>query len=100
VKNIIVHINKVFENRYRLAVMSLLMIHASMDFNTLKQLLDLTDGNLASHIAMLEKMNYLSVAKDESAGRTVTRYYATPLGKKEFTDHLNALEQILKEMKP
>ena len=62
-KSIIQHFNQVFENRVRLAVMSVLVVNDSMDFNSLKQMLDLTDGNLASHMATLEKNHYVSVAK-------------------------------------
>ena len=76
--------------------MSLLMVNESMEFNTLKQTLDLTDGNLASHIATLEKQNYVTVTKDFIGNRQATLYSATELGKKAFSEHLNALEKILK----
>ncbi len=97
-KEIITHLNKIFENRYRLAVMSLLMVNEMMDFNTLKNMLDLTDGNLASHIAALEKQNYVEIKKDFVGNKTATYYSATILGRKAFTEHLDALEKLLKNV--
>ena len=97
-KEIITNLNKIFENRYRLAVMSLLMVNETLDFNTLKSMLDLTDGNLASHIATLEKQNYIGVTKDFNGNKPVTYYSATGLGKKAFTEHLDALEKLLKNV--
>ena len=97
-KDIITNLNKIFENRYRLAVMSLLMVNESMEFNTLKSQLDLTDGNLASHISALEKQNYIQVYKDTIGNKTVTSYSATPFGKQAFSEHLDALEKLLKNI--
>ena len=57
-KNFIDRLNKAFENRIRLGIMSALMVNPSVDFLTLKELLNVTDGNLASHITALEKMAY------------------------------------------
>ena len=78
--------------------MSLLMVNESMDFNTLKTKLDLTDGNLASHIAALEKQNYILVKKDFIGNKTVTSYSATHIGQQVFTEHLDALEKLLKNI--
>lgn len=98
-KDLITNINKSFESRQRLGIMSLLMVHDNIDFNTIKELLELTDGNLATHIAALEKSNYLVVKKIFLGKKTNTSYSATSLGKKAFKDHLNALEKIIKSNK-
>jgi DNA-binding MarR family transcriptional regulator len=95
-KEIIQHINKAFENRVRLGVMSVLMVNERMDFNALKELLDVTDGNLASHLKALEKADYVSVEKQFIGRKPNTQYSATPEGKKAFNEHLNALENLLK----
>ena len=58
-KNLIENLNKNFENRIRLGIMSSLMVNDSMDFLTLKDILEVTDGNLASHAAALEKIEYI-----------------------------------------
>lgn len=98
-KEIITHINKAFENRQRLGIMSLLMIHDKIDFNTMKEFLQLTDGNLATHMAALEKNNYLAIKKGFLGKKTNTTYSATAAGKKAFKDHLNALEKLIKSNK-
>lgn len=95
-KNPIEDLNKNFENRIRLGIMSSLMVNDSMDFLSLKDLLDVTDGNLASHAAALEKIEYLKVTKDFVGKKTKTTYEATLLGKAEFYKHLRALEELIK----
>ncbi|HHG84977.1 MAG TPA: transcriptional regulator, partial [Bacteroidetes bacterium] len=87
---------KVFENRIRLAIMSLLMVQDHLDFNALKSTLALTDGNLASHIHKLEGMAYVMVEKKFVGRKPKTSYLATEKGKKAFRDHLDALESIIK----
>lgn len=88
-------VNKLLENRIRLAIMSLLMIHDRMEFNALKELLDLTDGNLSSHLAKLEKSSYLAVHKKFVGKKPQSTYSATSKGKKAFREHLDGLERII-----
>ena len=76
--------------------MSVLMVNERSDFNTLKELLDITDGNLASHMKSLENEKYIEVEKKFIGRKTNTSYKATDKGKKAFQAHLDALEQILK----
>ncbi len=90
------HINKVFENRIRLAIMSLLMVADDIDFNTFKEKLDLTDGNLASHTTKLEECGYVEVSKKFVGKKPHTSYRATAAGKKAFRYHLDALERIIR----
>jgi len=94
-ENIISKLNKAFESRIRLGIMSTLMVNDSIDFNSLKQLLDITDGNLASHLKALEKENYILVKKQFIGRKPNTRYIATKLGKAAFNDHLKALEKLI-----
>jgi DNA-binding HxlR family transcriptional regulator len=98
-KNIIHNLNKSFENRVRLGVMSLLMVNDRLDFSNLKEMLELTDGNLASHLSALENEGYVQVKKQFVGKKPNTSYSATRTGKKAFTDHLDALEQLLKGRK-
>lgn len=90
------NLNKAFENRIRLGVMSLLMVNDEVDFKTAKELLSVTDGNLASHTNALEKLEYIVVIKEFVGKKPKTSYKATKQGKSAFTDHLNALEQLIK----
>lgn len=94
-KNIIQNINKAFDHRIRLGIMSVLMVNESADFNMLKELLGVTDGNLASHTKALESENYISVEKQFIGKKPNTRYLATKEGKKAFTSHIEALEKLL-----
>lgn len=77
--------------------MSMLMVEDSVDFNTMKEVLDVTDGNLASHIAALEKLEYIHVYKTFLGKKPHTTYSATPLGKTEFRKHLDALEKLIRQ---
>ncbi len=98
-KGIITNINKAFENRIRLGVMSVLMVNDWVDFNTLKELLEVTDGNLASHITALEKEEYIQVRKAFIGKKPNTSYAVSKAGKKAFQEHLNALENLIKARK-
>jgi len=99
VKDIVESLNKAFENRVRLAVMSILVVNESADFNSLKQMLHLTDGNLATHIALLENKKYVKVEKEFVGKKTLTTYSVTPPGRRAFAGHLNALEKLIRQSK-
>lgn len=76
--------------------MSALMVNESIDFTTLKELLGVTDGNLASHLKSLEKVDYIDIYKSFIDKKPNTKYLATPLGKAEFIKHIQALEALIK----
>ena len=95
-KNYIQHLNKAFENRIRLGIMSILMVNDWVEFSSLKETLDITDGNSASHISALEKLEYVEVKKQFIGKKPNTTYAVTKLGKKAFNEHLDALEKLLK----
>lgn len=91
--------DKAFENRIRLQIMSVLAVNNSYDFNSLKDLLQVTDGNLASHIKALEKEGYISVSKSFIGRKPNTQYAATKKGKDAFKKHLQALENLIRQQK-
>jgi DNA-binding HxlR family transcriptional regulator len=99
VKNPFDHLDRVLEHRVRLQIMSVLVTQDSLDFNALKELLDVTDGNLASHIKALEKEKYLSVNKTFVDRKPNTKYRITEKGKTSFKKHLDALEQVIRQQK-
>lgn len=76
--------------------MAALAVNPTLDFNSLKEFLDVTDGNLASHLKALEKDEFIQVEKSFVDRKTNTSYAATALGRKAFGDHLNALEKLIK----
>jgi len=94
-KTIISGLNKFFDSRIRLGIMAMLSANDFLDFNTLKELLDITDGNLASHLKALEKNELIEVRKQFVGRKPNTTYCITPLGKEMFRQHLNALEKII-----
>ena len=87
--------DKAFENRIRLGIMSALMVNDQLDFNTLKELLGVTDGNLASHLKSLEKNEYITFSKAFLDRKPNTNYAATARGKKAFRKHISAIENLL-----
>ncbi|HMZ89361.1 MAG TPA: transcriptional regulator [Chitinophagales bacterium] len=89
-------LNKEFDNRVRLGIMSILMVNSDVDFNSVKNLLQLTDGNLASHMSALEKAGYVEVNKAFVGKKPRTTYAVSESGKKAFQEHLNALEKLIK----
>lgn len=95
-KTTIKGLNKAFENRIRLGIMSALAVNTSIDFNNLKELLDITDGNLASHLKGLEKEDFIETEKSFIGRKPNTKYKITKTGKKAFNEHLKALEEIIK----
>ena len=89
--------NKIFESKIRLGIMSVLVANGSADFATLKSLLELTDGNLASHTRSLEEVGYLRCEKKFVGRKPNTTYIVTEEGRKAFAAHVDALERFLKE---
>ncbi|HEY0046004.1 MAG TPA: transcriptional regulator [Flavobacterium sp.] len=96
-KNLIQNINKAFDHRIRLGIMSVLMVNESADFTTLKELLGVTDGNLASHAKALEAEKYIAIEKQFINKKPNTSYTATKTGKQAFKDHIDALEKLIRK---
>ena len=95
--NIIQNINKAFDHRIRLGIMSILMVNESADFNMLKELLGVTDGNLASHTKSLELEKFISIEKQFIGKKPNTSYRATVLGRNAFTSHIDAIEKLIQK---
>ncbi|MBZ4041877.1 MULTISPECIES: winged helix-turn-helix domain-containing protein [Flavobacterium] len=93
---IIDKLNKDFESRVRLGIMSVLMVNDWVDFTEMKTILNITDGNLASHSSALEKAEYIEVKKEFVGKKPKTSYQVTPLGRAAFKEHLSYLEKLMK----
>ena len=98
-QNPINNLNKLFDSRVRLGIMSALMVNDGVNFNDLKELLEITDGNLASHLKALEENNIIKVEKGFIGRKTNTTYAITKTGEKEFKLHIAALEKMIKSTK-
>lgn len=92
-------LHKAFESRVRLGIMSALAVNDALDFTSLKEFLDVTDGNLATHLKKLEKEEFIGVEKSFIDNKPNTKYYMTPEGKAAFDEHLKVLEEIIKSQK-
>lgn len=95
-KNPIEQLNKVFDSRVRLGIMSAVMVNDEVNFNELKALIQVTDGNLASHLKTLEENGYILVKKGFVGRKTNTTYAITKSGEKAFKAHIDALEKMIK----
>lgn len=91
--------DKAFENVIRLRIMSILMVNDQYDFNSFKELLEVTDGNLASHLRNLENADYIRVEKTFAGRKPLTNYSAKEEGKNAFQSHLLFLENLIRENK-
>lgn len=89
-------LDKLLDSRVRLAVMSMLVTTDWIEFNTFKDELGLSDGNLASHLRKLETAKYAEVRKAFVGRKTQTSYRATELGRAAFARHVEALAKLLK----
>jgi DNA-binding MarR family transcriptional regulator len=95
-KDILSKLNPAFDHRNRLGIMSILMVNENVDYNRLKELLQLTDGNLATHLKALEGVAYIEVQKTFVGRKPRTTYIATEAGRTAFKAHLDSLEALLK----
>ena len=94
--NPIENLSKTFESRVRLGIMSALMVNEELNFNALKELIQVTDGNLASHLKALEEIKFIKVKKGFIGRKTNTTYEITKTGEKAFKIHIDALEKIIR----
>ncbi|BAV04823.1 transcriptional regulator [Filimonas lacunae] len=96
--NPIAHLNKVFDSRVRFGIMSTLLMSDEINFNELKELMAVTDGNLASHIRTLEDCGYLEVKKGFTGKKPHTTYVVTVAGEQALKVHLDALEKVIRSV--
>ena len=98
-KNPFENLDKVMEHSSRLQIMSVLAVNDSYDFTSLRELLLVTDGNLATHIKALEREKYISVNKSFVDRKPSTKYKITDKGKFAFKKHLDAMEELIKQQR-
>ena len=98
-KNPFENLDRVLEHRVRLQIMSVLIANDSYDFNSMKEIIGLTDGSMASHMKALEKEKYISVSKTFIEKKPNTKYKSTERGRTIFKKHIDALEELIKQQK-
>lgn len=94
-KNILSNLNKAFDSRVRVGIMSILLKSNWVDFTALKNTLQVTDGNLSSHLSSLEKQNMIKLKKQFIENKPKTSYKISRNGLRKFNEHLNALEKLI-----
>jgi len=92
-------IDRVIHEKGRLAIMSMLAAAAELSFTELREALEMTDGNLTTHIRTLQEAGYVSVTKSFHNKRPLTTCAMTPQGKKAFSNYINLLERIVQQSK-
>ncbi|MDX2305942.1 MAG: transcriptional regulator [Microscillaceae bacterium] len=98
-KSIIEGLDEAFNHKNRVGIMAILVVNDWVEFNTLKQLLNLEDGTLASHLKAFEKLAYIEYKKEFIGRKPRTSYRYTDRGKTAFNNHLNALEELINSRK-
>lgn len=93
-------IDRVIHEKGRLAIMSMLAASPELSFTDLRDALEMTDGNLTTHIRTLQEAGYVSVSKSYKKNRPLTTCSLTAVGKKVFANYVNLLEQIVQQNKP
>ena len=88
-------IDHVIHQRTRLAIMATLASVERLDFNEIKAELALTDGNLSTHAAALERAGYIDITKSFRGRKPLTRLAMTPEGRKALQRYVNLLQGIL-----
>ena len=88
-------LNKAFDSRVRIGLMSILIVNNWVSYKEIKNLLDVTDGNLASHIHALEKISFVEIKKQFMGKKPLTTYKVTKNGRIAFMEHINGLEKLL-----
>ena len=88
-------LHKAFESRVRLGIMAVLAVNEWVDHSQLRELLNVTDGNLASHLGALEELKYVQVRKRFVGKRPNTSYKSSVAGARAFRDHLDAIERLI-----
>lgn len=94
-KKLLQDLDKAFETKVRLGIMSALIVNESLNFSSLKELLEVTDGNLATHLKFLEKYKYVESYKEFLNKKPNTSYSVTVIGHDAFVKHIKAIERML-----
>ena len=92
-------LDRVIHEKGRLAIMSLLAAAPELAFTELRDSLNMTDGNVTTHIRTLQEAGYIAVTKSFQSGRPLTTCSMTETGRKAFSDYINLLEQIVQQTK-
>ena len=89
-------LDRVIHEKGRMGIMSMLAAASGLSFTELRGTLDMTDGNLTTHIRTLQKVGYVAVSKSFQNNRPHTTCALTHEGRKAFSEYVGLLETIVK----
>ena len=93
-------IDRVIHEKGRMGIMSLLAASPELSFTEMRDTLEMTDGNLTTHIRTLQEAGYVAVAKSYQNNRPLTTCSLTVAGRKAFATYIDLLDQIVRQTKP
>ena len=93
-------LDRVIHEKGRLAIMSMLAATPEISFTELRDTLEMTDGNLTTHVRTLQEAGYVSISKSFQNNRSLTTCSLTAGGRKAFAAYVELLEQIVQQTKP
>ena len=98
--DLFLQLDRVIHEKGRLAIMSALAASPELSFTELRDTLNMTDGNLTSHVRTLQEEGFIAIAKSYEKNRPLTTCSLTTAGRKAFAEYINLLEQIVRQNKP
>ena len=93
------NLDRIIHEKGRLGIMSLLAASPELSFTDMRKTLEMTDGNLTTHIRTLQEAGYIAVSKSYEKNRPLTTCSLTAAGRKAFATYINVLEDIVKQSK-
>ena len=92
-------LDRVIHEKGRLAIMSSLAATPLLSFTEIRDSLNMTDGNITAHMRTLQEAGYVAITKTFQAGRQLTTFSLTEVGRAAFASYINLLEQIVQQTK-
>jgi predicted transcriptional regulator len=97
-EHLTINLDKVIHQKARLGIMSILTVKGETEFNYLKERLELSCGNLSTHLSHLEREKYIKIKKKFMKKKPKTLCLLTEKGLKAFLEYIRDLEQIIQSI--
>jgi len=99
-ENPVASVDETIHARVRLGAMALLVAEGPRDFVALRRALGVSDGNLATHLRVLEEAGYVTVRKEFVGRRPRTTYTASAKGRAALAAYARTMERLLAALQP
>lgn len=97
--NPLLQLDRTIHEKGRLGIMSMLAATTELSFTELRDTLEMTDGNLTTHVRTLQEAGYVAVTKSYQHGRRLTTVTLTAAGRRAFAEYVSLLERIVQQAK-